>query len=381
MHNPHSDAKHSGPPALPASGILLLPRPRPAGDPRIGRPAGNQTAELAHDARNLFSALDLYCELLATPGVLAPGFRHYAEDLRLVAGSGARLIEALSCPAASSQADHLHGDAVSAHNSRTSNSSASPRRPLPAIEDLAAELMALETPLRVLAGPEIRLEVECAPCAGLLALNSEDLLRILFNLVANSVEAMMETSSAKPRRSAFLRITAQRAGGDSFLVRDALNKADGLGTVVLSVRDNGPGIAATDLPHIFEPGFSTRHSSRIDDPGLEQTADREDAETAESPDLASCGLGLSIVRQLAEAAGGVVRAVCPPGLGTRFDIELPIVAMRPAALRLESAMRPGRADRRRNVGQPGSGQLTSRTHGQPEIENVRRISAQIRKEV
>ena len=192
MHNPHSDAKHSGPPALPASGILLLPRPRPAGDPRIGRPAGNQTAELAHDARNLFSALDLYCELLATPGVLAPGFRHYAEDLRLVAGSGARLIEALSCPAASSEAGHLHGEAVSAHNPPASNSSASLRRPLPAIEDLAAELMALETPLRALAGPEIRLEVECAPCAGLLALDSENLLRILFNLVANSVEAMME---------------------------------------------------------------------------------------------------------------------------------------------------------------------------------------------
>jgi signal transduction histidine kinase len=324
MHNPHSEPQQSGPTAPPASGILLLPRPRLTGDAWAGQAAGNRAAELAHDARNLFSALDLYCELLATPGVLAPGFRHYAEDLRLVAGSGARLIEALSQPTSRATTDTPQVGGLLGLR----------RRPFPEIEDLAAELVALEAPLRALAGPGIRLEVECMPCAGLLALNSEDLLRILFNLVANAAEAI---SAAKLRRAPFLRITAQRGGGASFL--DG-HFDSGIETVVLSVRDNGPGIAANNLPHIFDPGFSTRRRSRfIETAELESADDRKDLEGGE--DTATRGLGLSIVRQLVESAGGAVRAVTTSGLGASFDIELPILSSpRPASPSFDRNLRP-----------------------------------------
>jgi signal transduction histidine kinase len=37
---------------------------------------GEQLAELAHDARNMVTALDLYCDLLREPGV-AQQFSHY----------------------------------------------------------------------------------------------------------------------------------------------------------------------------------------------------------------------------------------------------------------------------------------------------------------
>jgi len=263
------------------------------------RPGAREATELAHDARNLLSALSLYCELLASPGVLTPDFRHYAEDLRVVGEAGLRLVEALAGPARGLGS-----------NPRWPLR----RRPFPGIEDLGAEVLAMQTSLRALAGPAVELEVECAPCAGLLALNAEELLRILFNLVANSVEAMGAPGAAS--RRALLRITAQRGGGGSFL-----SGGDGIDTVVLSVRDTGPGIAAKDLERIFDPGFSTR------------------AGCGEAPR----GLGLAIVRQLVEGAGGAVRAVSSPGLGTRFDIDLPVLAER-MAVQPEFTVRGGQRE-------------------------------------
>jgi len=277
----------SCPAELRGDAIVSPERRSSAARRRGGAASRREAAQLAHDARNLLSALNLYCELLSGPGVLTPGYRHYAEDLRVVGETGARLVEALALPAASVGP----GPRLPLQ-----------RRPFPGIEDLAAEVLVLESPLRALAGPGVRLEVEFAPCAGLLALNSEDLLRILFNLVANAVEAMGALTGA-PRPNAFLRITAQCGGGASFLSDRLRAERE---SVVLSVRDNGPGIAAKDLGRIFDAGFSTRDSG----------------------DEAPHGMGLAIVRQLVEAAGGEVRAVSSPGVGTRFDIELPLLAQR-----------------------------------------------------
>ncbi len=314
------------------TGILLLPPPRrsptrvPAKSAASGRirlePGICDPAEgLAHDARNLFSALDLYCQLLATPGVLAPDFRHYADDLRVIGQTGGRLIQNLSralsqarpqpCPQALSQP---HPQTLS--EPPWSVPPAAGRLPvrhrMPKINDLAAELLGLEATLRALAGPDVRLEIECEPCPGELGLTAEELLRMLFNLVANSVEAMRVGQDGAPRAGRFLRITAQRGGGASFLPPFAVRS----GTVVLSVRDNGPGIRAAALSRIFEAGYSTRGRSRH----------RSDPEQGEAPR----GLGLAIVRQLAETAGGAVRAISSPGVGARFDIELPLLRGRPA---------------------------------------------------
>jgi signal transduction histidine kinase len=275
--------------------------------------AAPEASKLGHDARNLFSALQLYSDLLAAPGVLTPAFSHYAGDLRTLGENGIRLIEGLAMAAGES------AETVPLLR----------RRPFPGIDDLAAELLALEAPLRALAGPAVRLEVECAPCAGHLALNSEDLLRILFNLVGNSVEAMC-TSPTAAARDRFLRITAQRGGGASFLARSSSDISVNLSasklqeTVVLSVRDSGPGIAAADLERIFIAGFTTRTG---DCPEEEPTGGEIDAGCAPRN---LHGLGLAIVRQLVEAAGGAVRAVSSPGHGARFDIELPVFAARSA---------------------------------------------------
>src|ERR1700723_525441 len=52
-------------------------------------------AEVAHDARNMVTALGLYCDLLEEPGVLAAPFAHYGSELRLVASASRRLVEKL----------------------------------------------------------------------------------------------------------------------------------------------------------------------------------------------------------------------------------------------------------------------------------------------
>ena len=52
-------------------------------------------AEVAHDARNMVTALGLYCDLLEEPGVLAVPFAHYGSELRLVVAASRRLVEKL----------------------------------------------------------------------------------------------------------------------------------------------------------------------------------------------------------------------------------------------------------------------------------------------
>lgn len=71
--------------------------------------------------------------------------------------------------------------------------------------------------------------------------------------------------------------------------------------VCLRVRDTGAGIAPEHLPHIFERFYRG-------DP---------------SRSTSGAGLGLSLVRAVAQAHGGRVAAASRPGEGTTFTVELP----------------------------------------------------------
>jgi two-component system sensor histidine kinase MprB len=78
----------------------------------------------------------------------------------------------------------------------------------------------------------------------------------------------------------------------------------------LEVRDHGPGIAAEDLPHVFDRFY--RSPLARGRPGS--------------------GLGLAIVRQMAEAHGGAVHAANDPAGGARLTLELPRLQMTAAEL-------------------------------------------------
>lgn len=71
------------------------------------------------------------------------------------------------------------------------------------------------------------------------------------------------------------------------------------------IQDNGPGIAADELPRIFERFYQ-----------VEKSRARGDGRRGS-------GLGLAIVRELVEAHGGQVFAFSRPGRGTTFTVRLP----------------------------------------------------------
>ena len=74
-------------------------------------------------------------------------------------------------------------------------------------------------------------------------------------------------------------------------------------TVTLAVSDTGPGIAPEHLPRIFERFY------RID--------------RARSRDNGGTGLGLALVRHVAERSGGTVGVESQPGIGSTFTLRFP----------------------------------------------------------
>ncbi len=75
------------------------------------------------------------------------------------------------------------------------------------------------------------------------------------------------------------------------------------GAVALAVEDCGSGIAAEDLPRVFEPFYRAEPSRRLG--------------------LAGVGLGLAVARRIAETHGGTITAESEPGRGSRFVVRLP----------------------------------------------------------
>ncbi|AUX44883.1 uncharacterized protein SOCE26_063530 [Sorangium cellulosum] len=74
------------------------------------------------------------------------------------------------------------------------------------------------------------------------------------------------------------------------------------GACEIEVTDTGPGIAAEDLPRVFDRFFTRRSSGQ------------------------GTGLGLALARAIVEAHGGTLEAASPPGEGACFTIRLPLVS-------------------------------------------------------
>ena len=70
--------------------------------------------------------------------------------------------------------------------------------------------------------------------------------------------------------------------------------------IVMVIADEGIGISADDLPHVFEPFFTTR----ADDGGT--------------------GLGLVVARSIVREAGGTIDIESELGRGTRVTVHYPV---------------------------------------------------------
>lgn len=340
------------------------------------RSRGESIAEVAHDARNMVTALTIYCDLLEVPGVLGNGFAHYAQELRLVAAASRRLVEKLltldtgvapdvrfspnlagagtqpmpegtdrpnagatavtaatpgfvSWTTAASDCGAVGSAGAAAFaNLAIEDRACDPRTHdyvarrvegrfgerlestvkdcsgncigdrvrrgdlLPAlpVTNLAAELAANRNLLAALAGPSVALTMDAKGGAQAVQLTSEDLTRLLVNLVKNAAEAMPN-------------------GGRIHLglseIEDAKGAAPCLG---LTVEDNGPGVPDGSLERIFASGYTSK--TKTPKNGAWPQTHR--------------GLGLAIVRSIVESAGGRIQASNRPQGGACFMLELPV---------------------------------------------------------
>jgi signal transduction histidine kinase len=283
---------------------------------------GESLAEVAHDARNMVTALGLYCDLLEEPGVLASPFLHYGNELRLVAAASRRLVEKLVSMEGNDSARNVSSEgglrpggrwpaaelltAQPAYNpfERVRSEGAGRWDLLPAtsIENLAVELLANRNLLSALAGPAIALTVQAERGALPVRLTGEDLTRVLVNLVKNAAEAMAGGGRIR------ISLRALSSGPDAAAGPAAPR-------LVLTIEDTGPGIggpgiAATDLDRVFVPGYTTKG---------------KDASGSGAWPASHRGLGLSITRSIVEAAGGRIQVSNNMPSGARFEIELPVL--------------------------------------------------------
>lgn len=149
-----------------------------------------------------------------------------------------------------------------------------------AASDLLADAAANFAGQAAAAGVSLRVEGEAGDAALEIEADPDRLAQVIGNLVANA-----------------LRHTP--AGGAVTLSAQA-----GPERVRLVVKDTGAGIAAEDLPFIFDR-FWRGDPARTRQEG------------------AGSGLGLAIARRLVELHGGTIRAESQVGAGTTFIIELP----------------------------------------------------------
>ncbi|TMC15276.1 MAG: HAMP domain-containing histidine kinase [Chloroflexi bacterium] len=132
---------------------------------------------------------------------------------------------------------------------------------------------------RLLTGRQIALNVPPTPLK--LHADCDRLSQVLVNLVSNAVKYSPEKTA----------------------IQVALNASDDH-HVLIEVHDHGKGIAADQLPYIFETFYRT-----------------PDAQTSSKPGL---GLGLAISKEIVERHNGRIWCESKPGQGSTFFVELPL---------------------------------------------------------
>jgi signal transduction histidine kinase len=112
--------------------------------------------------------------------------------------------------------------------------------------------------------------------------NGGQLAQVVLNLLVNADEAMADAHSAKPE----IFVESRREGG----------------SVVISVRDCGPGISSGNQARMFEPFFTTKQA-RL-----------------------AAGFGLSISREIIASHEGRIEVSSEPPCGAELRIVLPLAA-------------------------------------------------------
>jgi signal transduction histidine kinase len=209
---------------------------------------------------------------LRTPLTTIKGYAEALEEQKIPAGDVGRVAGVLS--AESSRLGRLVEDLMLLARIEAREFSL---RPEPV--DLAGHLGGVLEGFRGRAdGAQVSLDADLAD-VGSIEVDPDRVAQIVGNLLENALRYTPEAGR--------VRLGLRRAGD----------------RLVIEVADTGPGIDEADLPHVFERLYVTNRYRPIRPEGS--------------------GLGLSIVRELAEAMGGVAEVESAPGRGTTFRVSLP----------------------------------------------------------
>jgi signal transduction histidine kinase len=123
--------------------------------------------------------------------------------------------------------------------------------------------------------------------------DADQLEQVFLNFFLNAMDAM--------QRGGELSVSTQILSGEEWVAAMAHTNGDGQPREVLriTIRDTGEGIRTEDVPHVFDPFFSTK------DYGT--------------------GLGLSVVHGIIQEHGGQIEVESELKKGTAFHILLPLV--------------------------------------------------------
>jgi signal transduction histidine kinase len=137
----------------------------------------------------------------------------------------------------------------------------------------------------VILGEDAGLTVSLASCENCMVMGDRTRLRqLLLNLITNAIKYTP--------RGGHVELSVTRRGADE---------------IAIGVRDTGIGIAATDLPHVFDRFF------------------RADRARSRASERGGFGLGLSISQWIVQAHGGSIGVQSRLGRGTVFTVVLPAV--------------------------------------------------------
>jgi signal transduction histidine kinase len=225
-------------------------------------------------------------EKVATMGALLAGVAHELNNpLAVVSGQAQLLREKASDPDVARRADKIYEAAVRCVRIVRNFLALARQRPpertdvwLQQVVAGAVELLAYE-----LRTDSVEVTVDYQHDLPRLSADPHQLHQVLVNLIANAHHALRR----RPQPRAITLTVRHDAARN--LVR-------------MQVADTGPGIPAEIQARIFEPFFTTKA------PGE------------------GTGLGLSLCRGIVEEHGGTLEVESEPGRGSRFTIELPIVA-------------------------------------------------------
>jgi PAS domain S-box-containing protein len=222
----------------------------------LGRLAGG----IAHDFNNLLGVIVGYAAMVKNN---APGSREHVEQVLKAADKAKDLIRKLLT---FSQKRALH----------------------PELLDVNATIEELQKMLSRLVGDTIELRLELADNAGCVLADRTEIEQVVMNLVVNARDAMQHGGA--------ITIATEKVCVEPGGVRQDVAPGN---YVSIRVRDNGEGIDAAVLDHIFEPFFSTKLES------------------------GGTGLGLAIVYGVVKQHGGHIRVESQPHRGTEVTLLFP----------------------------------------------------------